>query len=336
MKPRLRLIMSGLLAVLAVLTAWSLLKAPSIPAAAVKRGPAVEAIYATGTVEPVRWARISPTITARLVEIAVKEGDVVAQGDRLALLDDGEAKARLNELAAKESYLKQDLDRIRRLEKNEYASRQSGEKAQSELGQAANARVAAQKRLSEYVLTAPVAGTVLRRDGEPGEVMQPGQVMFWVGEPKPLRVTAEIDEEDIVRIKVGQKALLKADAFPGQPLESMVAEITPKGDPINKTYRVRLELPEDTKLLIGMTVEVNVVLRETADALLVPSQALDDHHLWVFTNGRLERRAVKTGAVGPASAEILEGVAEGDMVASAPTKALKNGQRASADVKASP
>ncbi len=329
MKPRLRQIASALALLLAIFAAWTFLKAPTVEVAPVSRGLAVEAIYATGTVEPLRWARISPTVTARLVEVMVKEGDQVQEGDLLARLDDGEAKARVGELTARETFLKQDLDRVARLEKSEFASRQSSERARSELGQAANARVAAQKRLNEYELASPVSGTVLRRDGEPGEVMQPGSVLFWVGEPKPLRVTAEIDEEDIVRINLGQKALLKADAFPGQALESSVAEITPKGDPVNKTYRVRLHLPDESRLLIGMTVEVNVIVRESPDALLVPATAIETGHLWVVRDGRAERRSVKVGALGVAKSEILEGANEGDLVIVSPDKALKEGQRVS-------
>ncbi|MBI5121934.1 MAG: efflux RND transporter periplasmic adaptor subunit [Rhodospirillales bacterium] len=332
MKPRLRLILSILAVILAVLSFWFWLKAPDIEVVAVARGQAVEAVYATGTVEPLRWARISPTVTARLVEILVQEGDVVKEGQHLARLDDGEAKARLGELTAKETYLKQDLERVAKLEKSEFASRQSGEKARSELGQAANARIAQQKRLSEYMLASPVSGTVLRRDGEPGEVMQPGGVMFWVGEPLPLRVTAEIDEEDIVRLKPGLKALLKADAFPGQALESSVAEITPKGDPVNKTYRVRLALPDDTRLLVGMTVEVNVILREIENALLVPAEALENGHLWVVKEGRAEKRKVSLGAQGVAEIEIQDGVAEGELVILHPGKSLKEGMRLSPNV----
>ncbi len=185
-------------------------------------------------------------------------------------------------------------------------------------------------------MVSPVSGTVLRQDGEPGEVMQPGQIMFWVGEPKPLRVTAEIDEEDIVRLSLNQKALLKADAFPGQALVSSVAEITPKGDPVNKTYRVRLALPDDSRLLIGMTVEVNVIVRETPDALLVPALALDGAHVWVIKDGQAEKRAVKIGVKGAREGEILEGVAEGEMVILSPPKTLSNGQRVSANLKPQP
>ena len=156
--------------------------------------------------------------------------------------------------------------------------------------------------------------------------------MFWVGEPLPLRVTAEIDEEDIVRLKPGLKALLKADAFPGQALESSVAEITPKGDPVNKTYRVRLALPDDTRLLVGMTVEVNVILREIENALLVPAEALENGHLWVVKEGRAEKRKVSLGAQGVAEIEIQDGVAEGELVILHPGKSLKEGMRLSPNV----
>ncbi|TAN47700.1 MAG: efflux RND transporter periplasmic adaptor subunit, partial [Rhodospirillales bacterium] len=314
LKPSLRLIALVLALIGAATGAWYFLKAPIVDAALVSRGLAVEAIYATGTVEPVRWAKVSPTVTARLVELFAHEGDVVKEGDKLARLDEGEARARVAELAAREIFLKQDLDRVERLARSEFASRQSSERAKSELGQVAQARAAAQKRLNEYVLLSPVSGTVFRRDGEPGEVMQPGQIMYWVGELKPLRVTAEIDEEDIVRLGPNQKALLKADAFPGEALVSSVAEITPKGDPVNKTYRVRLALPDDTRLLVGMTVEVNVIVRETPDALLVPAQALENGHIWVVRDGRAERRSVKAGVKGARQSEILDGVAEGETV----------------------
>jgi hypothetical protein len=62
------------------------------------------------------------------------------------------------------------------------------------------------------------------------------------------------------RVEAGQRALLRPDAYPERSLEAVVDSITPKGDPVTKTYRVRLALPETTPLLIGMTVEVVIVV----------------------------------------------------------------------------
>jgi multidrug efflux pump subunit AcrA (membrane-fusion protein) len=90
----------------------------------------------------------------------------------------------------------------------------------------------------------------------------PLDVLFWVGNLSPLQVVAEINEGDITKIAVGQIAYLASEAFPGQSLTARVSQITPEGDPAKKTFRVYLLLPTDTPLRIGMTVEINIVVKE--------------------------------------------------------------------------
>jgi RND family efflux transporter MFP subunit len=308
---------------------WKILEPASLELISPTRGPAVEAVYATGVVEPVHWVKVAPTLTARLIDLLTKEGEDVLQGQPIAKLDDGEAKARLNELEARERFLSSELARVKTLAAKEFASSQSLDRARSELIQTEAARAAAERRLMEYTLLAPMSGQVLRRDGEPGEVIQTGQVLFTIGQKKPLRVTAEIDEEDITRIHVGQKVLLKADAFPGRNFEGVISEVTPKGDPLNKSYRARIALPDDAPLPIGMTVEANPIVRIAPDALLIPASALVDGGVWLVKDGRLERRAVKVGTVGEAKVEIREGLSEQDRVALSPSDKLKPGQRVS-------
>ena len=87
-----------------------------------ERGPAVEAVYATGAVEPTYWAKVSSTQVGRIADIAVKEGDRVKIGDILMRLDDREAKARLAELEAKERFLAADLARMAQLAQRDFAS----------------------------------------------------------------------------------------------------------------------------------------------------------------------------------------------------------------------
>jgi multidrug efflux pump subunit AcrA (membrane-fusion protein) len=119
--------------------------------------------------------------------------------------------------------------------------------------------------------------------------------------------------------------LIKADAFPGQVLTGTVAEITPKGDPINKSYRVRVALPDDTVLRVGMTTETNIVVREQVDALLVPASAVSGGRVWLAVEGRAHKRAVKTGAIGENKAEILDGLKSDELVIVNPPPELKEG-----------
>src|SRR5688572_13095169 len=85
--------------------AWlALARPPAVTASRAVRGPAVEAVYATGAVEPVYWAKVSSTQVGRIAELPVKEGESVKTGTVVVKLDDREAKARLAELEARERF----------------------------------------------------------------------------------------------------------------------------------------------------------------------------------------------------------------------------------------
>ncbi len=157
-------------------------------------------------------------------------------------------------------------------------------------------------------------GTLLKRDLEPGEFVKAGDVVMWVGLISPLRITADVDEEDIPLVTVGQKVLIKSDAFPDEISEGTVAKITPKGDPISKNFRVRIALPKDAKFLIGMTAEVNIITRQLSNALLLPKSSVVKGEVWKVENSAINRQAVKVGIVGENKVQILEGLQKDDEV----------------------
>ena len=303
---------------------WS--RPPAVAIAMATTGPALHAVYATGSVEPVHWARVGPAIRARITEVLVEEGARVTQGEPLARLDDREARHRVEEARARADFAAEELARIRTLVMRDVASRAALDRAEAEARAVRAVAEAAERRLDDYIVRAPADGVILRRDAEVGEVVDTAASLFWVGEPRPLRITAEVDEEDIVQVREGQEVLLRADAFPDQVLTATVAQITPKGDATRKAYRVRLALPDDTPLLIGMTVEANIVLRRTDDAVLVPPAALRDGRVFVVQQETVQSRAVETGVQGARAVEILRGLARGEMVVLDPPARLASGQ----------
>jgi RND family efflux transporter MFP subunit len=297
---------------------WFVGRAPTVAVVAVTRGMAVEAVYATGVTEPVDWSRISPTVKGRLAEILVREGQAVTAGQVLARMEDPKARGDLHELQARERFLREEVRRLSILMQSQVASRQALDKATSELAQVEAAERAVQQRLADLNLAAPLDGVVLRRDGSVGEIVDTTAVLFWIGRRRPLWVVAEVDEEDIPRIAAGQAALVRNDAFPDRALAGTVSEITQKGDPVNKSYRVRIAVPDDTPLHIGMTTEVNIVIRRDPRALLVPSRALSGQAVWVVAGDEAVRRPVVAGAADQSRTEIREGLAEGDRVVAVP------------------
>ncbi|MFQ3623426.1 MAG: efflux RND transporter periplasmic adaptor subunit, partial [Acetobacteraceae bacterium] len=224
-------------------------------------------------------------------------------------------------------FLREEATRLRALAAREIVARAALDRAESEARAAEAIVEAARRRLDDYVLRSPMGGVVLRRDGEIGEVVDTTATVFTVGERRPLRVTAEVDEEDIPRVVPGLRALLKADAFPGRALEGTVGEITPKGDPRLKVYRVRIALPDDTPLMVGMTVEANIILREERQALLVPSSAVRDGAVYVIDGGSVQRVPVVLGVRGPLRTEIRAGLSDGQRIVRDPPPSLADGAR---------
>ena len=289
------------------------------------KGTAVEIVYATGAVEPVRWAKVASLVRDRIMEICDCEGKAVKKGDVLARLDDREVRAQLTELRAREEFAKREMARVSELIGRGAATTQAHERAGSDLQQIQGLISVQMEKIGDYTIVSPMDGIVLRRDGEIGEIAEAGQILYRVGVPKPLRVVAEVNEEDIPRVTIGQKTLLRTDAFPNQPLEGKVSEITPIGDPVAKTYRIYIALPDDTALKPGMSVEANVVTREKPGALLIPAEAAQATNVFVIKGDRAGRRAIAVGIRGTRAIEVLSGLDENDRVALPYPTGLRSG-----------
>ncbi len=306
---------------------WRFGLAPQVTAVAATRGTAVEIVYATGGVEPVRWAKVASLVRDRIIDICHCEGKTVKKGDELAQLDDREVTAQVKELKAREAFLKREMERVSQLITRGAATTQAYERASMDLGQVQALIAVQNEKISEYTIVSPMDGVVLRRDGEIGEIAEVGQVLFRVGVPNPLQVVAEVNEEDIPRVEVGQTVLFRTDAFPELRLEGKVREITPMGDVAAKTFRIKIGLPDDTPLKPGMSVEANVIVREKPNALLIPSDAVQDNAVFVIDGDRARRRAIKVGIRGTRMLEVLSGLKDGERVASPAPTELKDGAR---------
>ena len=300
---------------------------PTVTTAVAIRAPVSEAIYGTGTVEPERWAKVVPIQRRRLVELCRCEGQAVKAGQVLGRQDDAEERSALNQLEINNEQLERDLNRALRDRDKSEAAKTEYEQRSTQFEES-KSRINAQKvRLDALVLRAPLDGMVLRRDGEVGEIVGPTDVLFWVGPPAPMQVVAEINEEEITRIAVGQKAFLRSEAFSTQALRATVSQITPKGDPTRKTFRVYLLLPRDTPLRIGMTVEVNIIYREKTAAIVVPNEAVSGNAVQVVSNGKVERVPVTVGIRGSRNVEIIGNVSKDTTVLSPARADLADGTR---------
>jgi len=318
---------TGVIILLGIAAEYLLAPTP-VPVEHPSRGEAVQAVYATGTVEASITERIAPQLPGRLIELHADEGEAVHTGEILARLDDSDLQAGLSELQARAAYADTQYQRLRPLADKGYVSADQLQQARSNLD-AANADVRrAQQQIRFMTLLAPANAHVIRRDGEVGDFIPANQPVFYLARDHvPPRIDTDVDEEDIAEVKVGQEVLIHADAFARRVFSGRVSEITPKGDPVARSYRVRVSLPANTPLLIGMTAETNIVIARRSSALLVPSTALNGDTLWLLRHGRAQPQKVQTGAKGTERTEIISGIGPDDQVLVQPPADLHPGQR---------
>lgn len=279
------------------------------------RATAVQAVYATGTVEASLMIPISPKVGARLMVLNVDEGARVKAGDILAQLEDADLQQAVVDLEAKLELAEKDLARAQTLGKSGAISKESLDQSQAAYKSAAASVERAKAELGYLQLVAPQDGTIIRRDGEIGELIPVGTPVFWINGGDQIRIETEVDEEDVGLVQPNQKVLISADAFPGKIFNGHVQSITPKGDPVARSYRVRVGLDGDAPMMIGMTAETNIVTKEKDKALMVPLTAVKEGKVIKVTNGKAQEVAVRTDIKTPNTIEITEGIAEGDVIA---------------------
>lgn len=314
--------------------AWRfLLYVPGVAVTHITRGQSVTAVYASGTVEPIVLMKIAPKLMGRLAELSTDEAAQVKNGQVLAKLDDQELRANLAQLEARLELAKREAERANTLLSRRTGTVQDRDKALSALQEAQAAWTMADKQRSEYTLVAPADGLIIRRDGEVGELIPANQPIFYLAACTPdacgkaLRITANVDEEDIALVQPGQKVLIRADAFAQQSFEGKVETVTPKGDAVERNFRVRITLPPDLPLRIGMSTEINIITAVQDDAWLLPASAVREGKVWLLRDGRLERVKVEVGATNSDKIAIKGGLTPGDTVVAAPDETLKAGQK---------
>ena len=278
-------------------------------------------------------------VTTRTASEAVRQAEVeVAKAER-----DEERFRKLHEEGAASAAQLDDATKALSLARSRadaavaQAASVQGQGAEVRLGAAAlaQARAAAEvarARLDEKELRAPVAGRILSRDVEAGDVVQAGRTLLVLAEDGATRLTVQPDEKNLAVLRVGQPAEAVADAFPARPFGAVVSWIAPAVDPARGTVEVRLAVPDAPDFLRpDLTVSVNVEVGRDADALVVPAASIREAGgaPWVLVvrGGRAERQAVRLGMRGEGMVQVLEGLAPGEAVIPPAAGALEPGAR---------
>lgn len=184
----------------------------------------------------------------------------------------------------------------------------------------------AKTHLADTLILAPENGLILNRKVEPGDVVEPGKVLFVMSLDGPTVIDIQVDEKYLALLKLQQRAYFTADAFPNDPLPARIEFIAPNVDPARGTIEVKLHATERPEFIKeDMSVSVNVEVARKDDCLTLPIDGLHEMNngtawVMVYEGGRVKRRNVTTGIKGDNLVEIRLGLNEGDRVLSASAK----------------
>ena len=182
----------------------------------------------------------------------------------------------------------------------------------------------AQAQLDDAILRAPFDGVIVGLNVAAGQYASPGSPAVVVDSAGELLLDVSIDEVDVSDLAEGQSAYLTFTALPGRIITGTVDSIAPAAMNISgaQAYAVQIGFdPGDLPIRIGMTADVQIVVARATDALLVPSRAVTadrEAGLYYVTRqlagGLTEQVEVRIGLRDSSSVQILEGVAEGDLL----------------------
>jgi len=192
---------------------------------------------------------------------------------------------------------------------------------------------AAQAKLEQTVIHAPVDGVLIGRSVEPGNVVQPGKELMALAPAGETQVVVQMDERHLAELAIGQKALASADAFPGERFAAELVYINPGVDAARGSVEVKLKVSDPPKFLRqDMTVSVDIEVARRADTLVVPTETVRDAsgpQPWVLAirEHRAVRQPVRLGMRGDHNTEVLEGVAPGEALIPATNGVVQPGVR---------
>jgi HlyD family secretion protein len=361
-------------------------KGATVYASVVERRELTQIVKATGELQPRVQVNISAHVVGKIDKLYVQEGDRIGKGKPflhleeqafLALRDQWAAQLRSSQTAVQQAKVSLadaqiKLARAQKLKTEgiltqadletaqlaETSAKLALDSANESVGQSKANLVKAQDDLTKTTIYSPIDGRVIALNAKEGEVVitgtmnNPGSVIGIIADMADINAEVDVDETEIVNIRVGQQAVLRVDALPGKEYTGKVIEVGSSGynranQPDITFFKVKvlLDHPDDS-LRARMSVRAEISTAAHPNALTVPIQAVVERededtkgarkdaqaksHKVVFvidggkTGGKVHQRTVETGLSDETSVELTAGIKAGEQVVTGPYRTLRD------------
>ncbi|MGE5569576.1 MAG: efflux RND transporter periplasmic adaptor subunit [Rhodospirillales bacterium] len=329
----------------------------------IRTQPFAATVAITGTLVSNSRVDVKAETTGRVVKFPKEEGEQVAAGEAVAWVDEENyrlalrqaqaavsvAEAGLARAQVAEAHSRAELERARNLVKSggitdkdlkaaemaEQDARAQTKLAAAQLEQTKAALAAAEKKLRDTVIRAPVAGEIQRKYVNTGTYVEPPTPVVTLVDNSRLELESLVASSSIAPIRAGQQVTFTVNAFPGETFEGRVIEINPAVDADSRSAKVRIRVNNaGGKLRAGMFAQGEVLTGTKPAAVVIPASAVyrDDRsakasYVFVVENDRAARRAVQIGRERDSTLEVVEGLKPGDLLIAEQSIELADGVR---------
>lgn len=288
----------------------------------------------SGSLSPAREAQVRAEIAGTVLETFVEPGQRVRRGTLLARIDD--RAVRDSYLSAKSSVrsaeqalqlARRNAERSERLaqagalaEREREASASAAANAEAALAEAQARLATAAKELAYTQVRAPIEGVVSERQATGGDVVQTGNALFTIVDPRSLELAGTVPAEAVGQLKPGAPVEFTVAGYPGRTFRGTLDRVNPTADPATRQVRVYATLPNaDQGLVAGLFAEGRVGT-DRRKTLMVPLSAVDQRGVTptvlVLRGGKAEQQGVELGVREAATdrIEVRAGLQSGDTV----------------------
>ena len=308
-----------------------------------------------GEIQGIQNAELAFEVPGRMIEMPMREGVTVEQGEILVKLDPADYQASLDAAEARYRQSKDTFERFSEVFEKGAISRQELDfrRRQFEVEQAQLS--SAQKALADTELRAPFAGRIGRTYVDNFNNVQAKQPILLLQDVTQLEIVVNVPEQDWLRARPGISLAQRSEnirprvslsSFPGRSFPATITEVAASADPITRTFEARSRFvpPDDISIMPGMSATVTITMPEylTEDSLniLIPANAVgadDDGNSYVWKiNGTamtVSRTNVTLGQLSGAEVVIYEGLESGDRIAVSGVQNLHEGMQVRALIK---
>ncbi len=236
-----------------------------------------EPVVASGLVSSSEEARLSFKVGGIINRMLVEEGQAVRKGQLLATLDLTEINAQVSQAQLASEKAERDLSRVKSLYADTAATLEQLQNATTGQNVAKQNLTIAQFNRNFAQIRSSVDGTVTRKATNAGEYVSPGASVYLISGNRPgdWVVRVGVSDKDWARLRLGNRASIALDAYPGRTFTGTVSELAQAADPVSKLYEVEIKLTAaGTKMAPGLFAKVTLVPAQSRSYSVVPVEAI--------------------------------------------------------------